>query len=374
MNQIPFFDFKRASAKLKKSWNVAIDQVMDDGRFIGGEHLARFESEWSKYLSIDYAIGVGNGLDAITIALRALGIGPGHKVVVPAHTFIATYLAVESVGAEVVPIDCTNTGLLDLDLLETLQTQVDAVIPVHMHGSAVDMPRLTGWARQNDVYIIEDCAQAHGQKIGGKFTGTWGDFGAFSFYPSKNLGAIGDAGAVVTSNKRYADMARSISNYGATPAQKYEYQELGINSRLDPLQAAILGVNLKYLDEWNTRRREIAGEYIAKLNQKGFSILSKIPSESVWHHFIVLTEDRDGLKEFLARKNIGTEIHYPESAEAIFRKLKHTSNPISPKATEIARKTLSLPMHPWLTDDEVDRIISKVNEWGQNHDQSIRDK
>ena len=374
MNQIPYFDFKRAPVKLKKSWSIAIDQVIDDGRFIGGEHLARFESEWSTYLAIDYAIGVGNGLDAITIALRALGIGSGHKVVVPAHTFIATFLAVESVGAEVVPIDCTDNGLLDLDLLENLQTQVDAVIPVHMHGSAVDMPRLTSWARQNDVYIIEDCAQAHGQKIGGKYTGTWGDFGAFSFYPSKNLGALGDGGAIVTSNKRYADLARSISNYGAKPEQKYEYQGLGVNSRLDPLQAAILGVNLKYLDEWNTRRREIASEYIAKLNQNGFSLLSKFPLESVWHHFIVLTEERDSLKEFLAMRNIGTEIHYPESAETIFQKLKQTSNPNSPKAAELTRKTLSLPMHPWLTDDEVHRIINQVNEWGQNHDPSIGDK
>jgi dTDP-4-amino-4,6-dideoxygalactose transaminase len=373
MNQIPYFDFKRASGKLKRSWSIAIDQVIDDGKFIGGEHLARFESEWSRYLAIDYAIGVGNGLDAITIALRALGIGSGNKVVVPAHTFIATYLAVESVGAEVVPIDCTSNGLLDLDLLENLQTQVDAVIPVHMHGSAVDMPRLISWARQHDVYIIEDCAQAHGQKIGGKFTGTWGDFGAFSFYPSKNLGALGDAGAIVTSNKRYADSARSISNYGATPERKYEYQGRGINSRLDPLQAAVLGVNLKYLDDWNTRRREIASEYIAKLNQKGFSLLSEIPSDSVWHHFIVLTEERDRLKEFLAMRGIGTEIHYPESAETIFQKLRQTSDPISPKATELARKTLSLPIHPWLTDDEVNRIISNVNEWGQNHDQSSED-
>ena len=367
MNQIPYFDFKRASVNLKNSWIIAIDQVINDGKFIGGEHLARFESEWSKYLSVRYSIGVGNGLDAITISLRALGIGSGHRVVVPAHTFIATYLAVESVGAEVVPVDCTNKGLLDLDLVENLQRKIHAVIPVHMHGSAVDMPRLIRWAQQEDVYVIEDCSQAHGQEVGGRLTGTWGDFGAFSFYPSKNLGALGDAGAIVTNNERFADLARSIGNYGAKPERKYEYQEFGMNSRLDPLQAVILSVNLKYLDEWNARRQEIARTYIDKLKQKRIKLLNTNPLESVWHHFIVLTDERDSLKKFLAMREIGTEIHYPESAESIFQKLKQTKNPNGPKAQELARNTLSLPMHPWLTNEEVNRIIGQVNEWDSHN-------
>ena len=360
MNRVEFFSFNDAPESLKKEWKVATREVIDSGQFIGGPYVSKFETEWASYLGANHAIGVGNGYDAIVVALKILGIGKGDLVAVPSHTFVATWLAVGAVGATPAGIDCNASGLMDIDLLQSHKSNFSAVIPVHMHGQMVDMPRLMAWARPNGVKIIEDCAQAHGARIGGKLAGTWGDFGAFSFYPTKNLGALGDAGALVTNNQSLAADARSYVNYGSVPGNKYEYQFNGINSRLDPIQAAMLSVNLRYLDSWNARRKDIAARYIERLEPLGIRTLP-VKSDSVFHHFIVESENRDLTRKLLEAAGIMTEIHYPESAQISFNKFD-SAEYLDGKscASKLSKKTLSLPISPWMSEENVDTVIEIV--------------
>lgn len=360
VSRVEFFSFKDAPESLKEEWKVATKEVIDSGQFIGGPYVNKFETEWASYLGASHVIGVGNGYDAIVVALKILGIGEGDLVAVPNHTFVATWLAVGAVGATPIGIDCDSSGLLDLNLLESGDLKISAVIPVHMHGQMVDMPRLMGWARANNVKVIEDCAQAHGARSGDKLAGTWGDFGAFSFYPTKNLGALGDAGALVTNNESLASDTRSYVNYGSVPGNKYEYQFNGINSRLDPMQAAILSVNLQYLDSWNGRRKDIAARYIDSLKPLGIRTLP-IKSDSVFHHFIVESENRDLTRKLLAAAGIMTEIHYPESAQVSFQKFDSAHvNSAKSFASKLSKKTLSLPISPWMNDEIVDKVIETL--------------
>lgn len=358
--KVPFFDFKQAPPSLRGEWREAIERVISSGRFIGGSEVTNFEARWAEYLGTKFAVGVANGLDAITIGLKALDIGPGSRVAVPSHTFLATWLAVAAVGAEPVGVDCDKSGLLDIESLEQISGKVNAVIPVHMHGQMVDMPRLVEWSSRNKVKVIEDCAQAHGASINNKLAGTWGDIGAFSYYPTKNLGALGDAGIVVTSDADLAQIVRSYANYGSTPTNKYKYSRVGVNSRLDPIQAAILDINLNYLDQWNDRRREIASTYISRFSQHGIQMLVEDAHLSVWHHFIVLSSTRDQLRVDLEQVGVLTEIHYPESAEDSFSAIsKHVSrNPTN--ARKIAEQTLSLPMSPWMTEKETNYVMDCI--------------
>ena len=360
MNKVEFFSFHDAPHSLRDEWNAAILEVLDSGQFIGGPFVNRFESEWAKYLGANHAIGVGNGYDAIVVALRVLGVGPGDLVAVPSHTFIATWLAVDAVGATPIGIDCNQFGLMDLEELETRSLNFAAVIPVHMHGQMVDMPRLMIWAKKNNAKIVEDCAQAHGARINGKLAGTWGDFGAFSFYPTKNLGAIGDAGSLVTTDESLASKARSFVNYGSVPGNKYQYQFHGINSRLDPLQAAVLRINLRYLDSWNSRRKQIAHMYIDSFKESGMNFLP-IERDSVFHHFVLFSENRDVTRMLLETAGIKTEIHYPESAERSFSKFQdNMSSEPSTNAANLARTTLSIPISPWMSDLAVHTVIDAI--------------
>jgi dTDP-4-amino-4,6-dideoxygalactose transaminase len=360
VNRVEFFSFKDAPESLKEEWKVASREVIDTGQFIGGPYVSKFETEWASYLGASHAIGVGNGYDAIVVSLKVLGIGEGDLVAVPNHTFVATWLAVGAVGATPIGIDCDSSGLLDLNLLESSDLNISAAIPVHMHGQVVDMPRLMAWARPNGVKIIEDCAQAHGARIGSKLAGTWGDFGAFSFYPTKNLGALGDAGAIVTNNQSLAADARSYVNYGSVPGNKYEYQFNGINSRLDPIQAAMLSVNLRYLDSWNARRKDIAARYIERLEPLGIRTLP-VKSDSVFHHFIVESENRDLTRKLLEAAGIMTEIHYPESAQISFNKFDSAFLQDGKScSSKLSKKTLSLPISPWMSEENVDTVIEIV--------------
>lgn len=359
--KIEFFSFNSAPSELKKEWQAALSDVIEVGQFIGGHVVSKFENEWNQYLNIEHTIGVGNGYDALVIALKALEIGPGHYVAVPSHTFIATWLAVSAVGAIPVGIDCDSNGLMDLELLEKEVSTFSVVIPVHMHGQMVDMQRLMSWAHKKKVKVIEDCAQAQGAVIHGKKSGTWGDFGAFSFYPTKNLGAIGDAGALVTANDELAERARSIANYGSVKNNKYEYQHLGINSRLDPIQAAVLRVNLRYLDSWNEARKTVSKKYSTGLSEIGIKPFSTTP-ESVFHHYVAMSENRTKTASLLKDQGIFTEIHYPKSAEENFQIIKGEKvTSISPKANELARKTISLPLSPWITDLEINYILDQIS-------------
>lgn len=361
MNKVDFFSFKDAPDSLREEWNSVTLDVIDSGQFIGGPFVNKFETEWADYLGIKHAIGVGNGYDAIVVALKILGIGEGDLVAVPSHTFVATWLAVGAVGATPVGIDCNVSGLMDVALLESSKLKFSAVIPVHMHGQMVDMPRLVAWAQGNSVNVIEDCAQAHGASIDGKQAGTWGEFGAFSFYPTKNLGALGDAGCLVTNDSTLASQARSYVNYGSKPSNKYEYQFNGINSRLDPMQAAVLSVNLKYLNTWNVRRTEIAKFYAENLQAIGIKTL-RVEGDSVFHHFIVESENRDETRRQLDLQGIKTEIHYPECAEISFGKFKKVYVVGKmPNALNLARKTLSLPISPWMGDESLNLVIDALN-------------
>jgi dTDP-4-amino-4,6-dideoxygalactose transaminase len=360
MSKVDFFSFKEAPDSLQQEWQVAIREVLDSGQFIGGAHVSNFENEWANYLGAEHAIGVGNGYDAIVVGLKILGIGEGDIVAVPSHTFIATWLAVDAVGATPIGIDCNQYGLIDLEELESHVLDFAAVIPVHMHGQMVDMPRLMAWAKKNNVKVVEDCAQAHGARIDGKLAGTWGDFGAFSFYPTKNLGAIGDAGSLVTNDESLANQARSFVNYGSTQGNKYEYQLRGINSRLDPIQAAVLSVNLGYLDSWNARRREIAKIYMDSFKESGITFLP-IQRDSVFHHFVLLSENRDITRKLLEAAGIKTEIHYPESANKSFSKFQENFlAELSNIASTFARTTLSIPISPWMTDSSVHTVVNAV--------------
>lgn len=357
MNTVDFFSFKEAPQELTQKWLKATEEVFRQGQFIGGSTVQNFEKKWGNYLNIQHVIGVGNGYDALYIALKVLGIGPGNVVAVPSHTFIATWLAVGATGATAVGIDCDSSGLLSLENLEKHKTHFDAVIPVHMHGQMVDMPRLIKWAKKSNTRIVEDCAQAHGAHIDGKKAGTWGDIGAFSFYPTKNLGALGDAGALTTHNEDLAKKIRSIANYGSIPGDKYSYQYSGINSRLDPIQAAILDVNLTYLDEWNKNRIEISKKYKDNLGIHVSNYLQQ-KQDSIFHHFVILSGNRDLTRMLLLENGINTEIHYPESAARSYEKLTHAHlNIESINADKLSSHTLSLPLSPWMPDASVDKVI-----------------
>jgi dTDP-4-amino-4,6-dideoxygalactose transaminase len=362
MHKVDFFSFKEAPDSLREEWQTATRKVIDSGQFIGGPYVAQFESDWASYLGVNHVIGVGNGYDAIVVALKILGIGEGDLVAVPNHTFVATWLAVGAVGATPVGIDCDASGLMDLELLQSHNSKFSAVIPVHMHGQMVDMPKLVSWAKANDVKVIEDCAQAHGARIDGKLAGTWGDFGAFSFYPTKNLGALGDAGSLVTNDRMLASSARSFINYGSMPGNKYEYQINGINSRLDPMQAALLSVNLKYLDSWNTKRKAIAEVYRNRLKPLGIKTL-RIERDSVYHHYIVESENRDLSKKLLDAAGIKTEIHYPECAKVSFAKFgKAIISSDTKNAVLLSKKTLSLPISQWMSEVDVDYVIEAITD------------
>lgn len=353
---VPFYSFQDAPVDLIQSWRAAIDTVIKKGVFIGGEEVEEFQLEWSAFLKTANCVGVGNGFDAIFLALKALGIQKGMKVAVPIHTYIATWLAIAHIGAEPIGIDCGENGLMNLSELENLNVSIDCVVAVHMHGQMVDMPRLTIWAKSRGIKVVEDCAQAHGAQINGKFAGTWGDVGAFSFYPNKNLGAIGDAGAIVTMDQEIAETVRSYGNYGTLFGDKYNFKLLGLNSRMDPLQAAILRVNLQKLSEWNENRRSKAISYYTFLNENGISHLDVDLKKSVHHHCILFAHDRDNLRKELQSLGVSTEIHYPKTAEENFYQATSRVFRNESHAKKLSRMTLSLPLSPWLSDIKVEYV------------------
>lgn len=356
MQIIDFFSFKNFPESIMLEWKLAINNVLDKGLFIGGPEVETFEKSWSEYLNVKHSIGVGNGYDAIFIALKVLGISSGDIVAVPNHTFVATWLSVKATGATPIGIDCDVNGLINLDKLEASDSNYAAVVPVHMHGQMVDMERLKRWADAKHIKIVEDCAQAHGAKIKNRMAGTWGDFGAFSFYPTKNLGAIGDAGALVTNDDDLARSARSVANYGRTQESKNDYERLGINSRLDPIQAAVLTVNLKYLDEWNKKRIELANRYNLITSSNNITTINNTYG-SVFHHYIVRSKNRNKTRELLLNYGIRTEIHYSQSANQIFAQINGESvkTDIS-ESSKLSSETLSLPLSPWMTLDEFDYV------------------
>ena len=352
---IPFLNLRAAYRELKTEIDEKIASILDGGQYILGPEVEAFEEEWAAYCEAGYAVGLGNGLDALSLALRALDIGVGHEVIVPSNTYIATWLAVSSVGAKPVPVEPDPiTHNIDPTQIEAAITpQTRAILPVHLYGQPADLDVILNVARCNGLRVIEDAAQAHGARYKGKRIGAHGDIVCWSFYPGKNLGAMGDAGGITTNDKAIAQKVALLRNYGSR--QKYVNETVGSNSRLDPIQAGVLRVKMRHLDKWTDRRRDAAATYADCL--QGINLnLPQVPvwSEPAWHLYVVRTLERDVLQSRLMEEGIDTIIHYPIPPHM---QRAYTSLRIAPGALPISQKlastVLSLPMGPHLSSDEI---------------------
>jgi dTDP-4-amino-4,6-dideoxygalactose transaminase len=362
---IPFLDLKLSYQELKTELDAAYFRVMESGWYILGEEVDAFEQEFADYCGARYCIGVGNGLEALHLILRAYGIGPGDEVIVPANTYIATWLAVSNAGAIPVPVEPDpHTYNLDPDhLSDVITPRTRAILLVHLYGQPVDMDPILEVALQRGLKVIEDAAQAHGATYKGLRVGNLGDAAGFSFYPGKNLGALGDAGAVVTNDRELTDKVRTLRNYGSRV--KYYNVIKGYNSRLDPLQAAFLRVKLKHLDTWNERRRDITRLYMEGLSGNPRIILPYAPDwvEPCWHLFVIRHPKRDALQQHLSRAGIDTLIHYPvpPHLSQAYHDLNKCNFPIT---EQIAQTVLSLPIGPHLDVASVKIIIDAFSAFG----------
>jgi dTDP-4-amino-4,6-dideoxygalactose transaminase len=358
---IHFLDLLSASQEIKDELEVAFQRVIGSGWYILGKELELFETEFANYCETQHCIGVGNGLEALHLILRAMGIGPGDEVIVPSNTFIATWLSISYTGAIPVPVEPDiRTHNIDPTRIEAAITpRTKAIIAVHLYGQPADMDAINGIASQYGLKVIEDSAQAHGARYKNRQVGSLGHAAGFSFYPGKNLGALGDGGAVTTNDDDLAEKIRIFRNYGSK--NKYHNEVKGFNSRLDELQAAFLRVKLNRLDEWNDRRRNVAKRYLQKLSGIPSLVLPYVPewADPAWHLFVVQHQQRDQLKILLSDANIETMIHYP-----IPPHLQHAyielgySKTTFPIAEQIANEVLSLPIGPHLSDSEQATIIS----------------
>ncbi|MDX6528234.1 MAG: hypothetical protein QOH41_524 [Blastocatellia bacterium] len=361
---VPFLDLRAPYRELKTEMDAAYRRAVESGRFILGPELEAFEAEFAVACEAQYCIGVANGLDALHLILRSLDIGAGDEVIVPANTYIATWLAVSYAGATPVPVEPDErTYNLDPTRLDAaITSRTKAIIAVHLYGQPADMDAIRAIASPYGIKVIEDAAQAHGARYKGRRAGSLADAAAFSFYPGKNLGALGDCGAVSTNDRELADRIQILRNYGSR--EKYHNEAKGFNSRLDELQAALLRVKLRKLDEWNERRKRIAARYLKAL--EGVTDLT-LPyvlahSEPVWHLFAVRHAKRDHLQEYLAASGIGTLIHYPVPPHLQGAYAEMDFDGVALPITErLANEVLSLPMGPHLSDDEVTYVISKIS-------------
>ena len=356
---VPFLDLKSSYIELKEELDAAYSRVMESGWYILGSEVAAFEAEFAAYCGVNHCIGVGNGLEALHLILRAMNIGPGDEVIVPSNTYIATWLAVSYAGAIPTPVEPDpHTFNIDPQLIENAITyKTKAIIPVHLYGQPANMEAINKLASRYGLQVIEDAAQAHGARYHGKRTGSLGDAAGFSFYPGKNLGAFGDGGAVTTDDSHLAERVRMLRNYGSSA--KYHHEFKGYNSRLDELQAAILRVKLRKLDEWNERRRKLADRYSQQLTQTDIMLpFVANGAEPVWHLYVVKNPERERLMAALKQRNIGALIHYPIPP--------HLQNAYSasgyphgslPQAELLASEVLSIPMGPHLAISQQDHVI-----------------
>ena len=361
--RVPFVSFIPMEKELDTEIRAAFDRVLSNSWYIDGEEDKAFEKAFSDYVGTDYCVGVGNGLDALMLALKALEIGEGDEVIVPSNTYIATALAVTYVGAKPVFVEPDiRTYNINTDLIEAAITdKTKAIMPVHLYGQAADMDRIMEIAKKHNLKVVEDCAQAHGALYKGKKIGTFGDAAGFSFYPGKNLGALGDAGAAVTSNKDIADRIRALGNYGSD--YKYHHIYKGNNSRLDELQAAFLRAKLGILDKMNEERRRVADRYLKEIKNDEITLPYVSPDNTpVWHIFAIRSSRRDEIEKYLKDKEIGTNKHYPipMHLQECYKDLGFGKGDF-PIAEEISETELSLPMYYGMTDDEISYVIDAIN-------------
>lgn len=363
--RIPFATFEYMHEKIRTEVLQKFEEVYDKGWFIQGNECELFEKEFAAYCGTQYCVGCGTGLDAIYLILKAMGIGEGDEVIVPSNTFIATALAVTYTGA--VPIfvepDMETYNICGKGIEELITDRTKAIIAVHLYGQFAQMDEIVEIAKKYNLKVVEDSAQAHGATFYRKKAGSYGDAAAFSFYPGKNLGALGDAGAIVTNNKELAEKVRALGNYGSD--RKYHHIYQGTNSRLDEVQAAILRIKLKYLDEFNEDRIRIANRYLNEINNSKI-ILPKIGNERkhVWHIFAIMTQEREQFKVYLEKNGIATVEHYPIP---IHRQLAYRGivKQDLPLAEKISSEELSLPMYYGMKDEEIDYVINVVNAYGK---------
>ncbi len=360
--KVPFVDLKAQYATIKSEIDEAMNCVVNDCAFIKGKYVAQFEEDFAAYLGAKFCIGCGNGTDALEIALNALGVGQGDEVIVPANTFIATSEAVTANGGT--PVFCDidpQTYNLDVDLLAAKITpQTKAIIVVHLYGQPADMDPILNLAKQHNLRVIEDSAQAHGAQYGGQKIGTLGDIATFSFFPGKNLGAYGDGGAVITNNEELATRSRMIANHGRV--DKYDHIFEGRNSRLDGLQAAILSVKLRHLDSWSLARREAAKQY-SELLSGSTLITPYVPqwATPVFHLYVVRTENREHIREALNEKGIASGIHYPIALPFLraYKRFGHTPDDF-PVAYAQMDTILSLPLFPEITSEQIAYVVETL--------------
>jgi len=363
--KVPFVDLAAQYASIKKEIDEAMQQVISGTAFIGGFYKEKFEQEFAAYCGAKHCIGVGNGTDALFITLKALGIGSGDEVITVANTFVATSEAIVSTYANCVFVDC-HPDFYNIDhqkIEEKITARTKAIMPVHLYGQPAALDEILTIARNNNLFVIEDAAQAHGAKYHGKTVGTLGDVACFSFYPGKNLGAYGDAGAIVTNDTQLAEKCKMLADHGRT--KKYEHEMSGYNSRLDGLQAAILSVKLKYLNQWNDARRRVAAHYLNHLQMKNVVLPRTMSNvEHVYHLFVIQAKERDGLKKFLQEHGIETGIHYPIPLphQKVYEYMGHLVGDF-PASENLAVNALSLPIYPELTTNQLNYVVRKIEEF-----------
>lgn len=355
--KVPFLDLRASHSELRGELDSVFQRVLQSGLFVMGPELEAFEGEFAAYCEVKHCVGVGNGLDALRLLLRAYDVGPGDEVIVPSNTFIATWLAVSQCGATPVPVEPDiNTYNIDPQRISAaITSRTRAIMPVHLYGQPADMDPINELAVKHGLVVIEDAAQAQGARYKGRRVGSLGHAAGTSFYPGKNLGALGDGGAVLTNDQAIADKVRRLRNYGS--AVKYHHQVIGCNSRLDELQAAFLRVKLTRLDEWNQARAAIAKEYTQQLEGRNI-VLPHVPewAEPVWHLFVIRSMQRDALQGYLQQQGIGTMVHYPVPSHLQPCYLDSGMR-VFPIAEKIAAEVLSLPIFPALPKEAVGYVV-----------------
>jgi dTDP-4-amino-4,6-dideoxygalactose transaminase len=363
--KVPFVSFLPLEKELDTEIRKAFEDVYKSSWYIDGKKNEEFCNAFAKYLNVKYCIGTGNGLDALMLSLKALNIKEGDEVIVPSNTYIATALAVTYVGAKPIFVepDIHTFNIDPSKIEEKITDRTKAIMPVHLYGQPCDMDSIIKIAKKYNLYIIEDCAQAHGAKFKGQVVGSFGDISGFSFYPGKNLGALGDAGAAVTSNKDYADKIKALGNYGSD--YKYHHIYKGNNSRLDELQASFLLVKLPSLDKVNEERRKIAKKYLDGIKNSQIILPYVIPNaEPVWHIFAIRCKKRDELEKYLKEHEIITNKHYPipMHLQECYKDLNIEKGSL-PIAEEISETQLSLPMYYGMTDEQIQFVIDCINQF-----------
>ena len=368
MMRVPFATFEPMHQELRQELDAAYKKVMDSSYFIQGEECKKFEEEFAKYCNVEYCVGVATGLDAIYLILKAMEIGEGDEVIVPSNTFIATALAVSYTGATPVFVEpvIENFNINVNKIEEKITDKTKAIIAVHLQGRAADMDPICEIAHKYGLKVIEDAAQAHGARYKGRMVGSLSDAAAFSFYPGKNLGALGDGGCVVTNNKEIAEKVRALGNYGSD--YKYHHIYQGTNSRLDEMQAAFLRVKLPHLDKWNEERRKIADRYLNEITNPKIKlpVATDETFEHIYHVFVIRCDERDRLEKWLNENGIGTVKHYPVPMhmQPAYKCLNIKEGEL-PIAEEISATVLSIPMYYGMTKDEIDYVIETINKFNE---------